>query len=170
MADIQRVGDLEISQDLDYQERMWQVERVGWWVMGLTTLAGLLGLLGPGLLGHTVVGRENDPIRLEFERFGRWQSPTALRVYLGTTAQRGDGVQVALERNYLEGFQVQQVTPEPESVEAQSDRLVYHFRTTSLDRPTAVTFYLQPERIGLLSGSVGLEPGQTLAIAQWIYP
>lgn len=169
MAEQQRVGDLEISQDLEYQKKMWKVERVGWGVMGLISLAGLLGVLGPGLLGHTTQGGKNDPLKIEFERFGRYQAPTELRVQLGTAIQQGDNVRVGISRDYLEQMQIQQITPEPESVESQSDKLVYHFRVTSLDQPTAITFYLEPETIGPLSGSVELQ-GQTLQFNQFIYP
>lgn len=44
MAKIQRVGALEISQDLDFQRRTWVVEQVGWGVMALVVLAALLRL------------------------------------------------------------------------------------------------------------------------------
>lgn len=170
MVDQNRVGDLEINQDLEYQKKTWKVERVGWGIMGLIALAGLLGVLGSGLLSHTTKGEKNDPLKIEFERFGRYQEPTELRVYLDTAAQQGDSVRVGISRDYLEQVQIQQATPEPESVEYQSDKLVYHFRVVSLNQPIAITFYLEPKRIGPVSGSVELEQGQTLQFNQFIYP
>ena len=42
-AETDRVGDLEIHQDLPFQRRSWTVQRVGWAIMALVVLAGLLG-------------------------------------------------------------------------------------------------------------------------------
>ena len=44
MAGGQRVGDPEIKQNLRFQRRMWALERIGWAVMALVVLVGLVGL------------------------------------------------------------------------------------------------------------------------------
>lgn len=170
MTKIQRVGELEIAQDLDYQRRSWVVQRVGWVVMALATLAALLGLFGGGPLSRATVGEQNEPLSVEYDRFGRLQSQTTLRVNLGPDAGRERKVSVWLNREYLEGFQIQQVTPQPERVEAGSERLTYVFQLSKSNQPTAVTFYLQPEHIGSVPGQVGLVEGQTLNFTQFIYP
>lgn len=170
MTNLKRVGDLEIDQDLDYQERWWIIQRIGWLVMGLVILAGLLGFLGTGLFSNASSGEQDDPLWLEYERFGRFQSQTKLRLHLGTNAVRAGKVRVWLNREYLENVQLQQVTPEPESVEAQSDRFVYTFQTPKQDQPTTVTFYLQPDQIGSLPGLAGLETQQPIRFNQLIYP
>lgn len=41
MPNLKRVGDLEINQDLDYQQRAWVIQRIAWVVIALVTLAGL---------------------------------------------------------------------------------------------------------------------------------
>lgn len=74
MAGIQRVGELETSQDIDLQSRAWAVQRVGWGVIALTVLAALLGLFGPGLFNNATAGSKEAPLWLEYKRFGRFQS------------------------------------------------------------------------------------------------
>lgn len=138
--------------------------------MALTTLAALLGLLGRGPLSRTTVGAESEPLSVEYNRFGRFQSPTTLRLNLGSDAARKGLVRVWLDRDYLENVQIQQITPEPQRVEAGSERLIYVFQLSELNQRTAVTFYLQLEHIGFLPGQVGLVEGQTLNFNQFIYP
>jgi hypothetical protein len=170
MAEIQRIKDLEIAEDLDYQKRSWIVQRVGWVVMGLLALSGLLGVFGPGLLGETKVGKPSDLLWIEYERFERFQSPGQLRVHLEPGAEKADQVRIRLSRDYVEQVQLQQVTPDPIRVEAKGDHLVYVFQTAKLDQTTAVTFYFQPQQIGPISGSVGLETKPALGFSQFIYP
>jgi anti-sigma factor RsiW len=170
MAEIQRIKDLEIAEDFDYQKRSWIVQRVGWAVMGLLTLAGLLGVFGPGLLGEAKAGKPSDRLWIEYERFERFQSPGQLRVHLQPGSEQAGQVRIRLNRDYLEQVQIQQVTPQPIRVEAKRDHLVYVFQTAKIDRTTAVTFYFQPQQIGSVSGSVGLETGQALSFSQFIYP
>ena len=39
MGSMQRIGDLELSQDLEFQRRSWRVQRIGQGVMLLVLLA-----------------------------------------------------------------------------------------------------------------------------------
>ncbi|WP_414588716.1 hypothetical protein [Scytonema sp. PCC 10023] len=170
MPDIERVGDLEIDQDLDIQRRNWAVERVGWGILAFVALAALVGLFGSGMLSNATVGSKKAPLWLEYERFGRFQAPLRLRVHLGQSAGGNGKVRVLLKRDYLENFQIQQVTPQPQSVEAGAKQLTYVFQVTEPNQPTAVTFYLQAEQVGLLSAQVGLPGKQPLHFSQFIYP
>lgn len=87
MANTQRVGDLELDQDIDFQRRSWAVQRVGWGVMALVALAALLGLFGPGPINNAITGSKEAPLWLEYKRFGRFQtSAMLLRVHLGPRA------------------------------------------------------------------------------------
>jgi hypothetical protein len=170
MDDIQRVGDLDIVQDLEFQRRGWRVQRLSWMGMGLIVLGALAGLFGSGPLSQGKVSSPNDSLQLEYDRFGRFQAPAKLKIILGAGTEQDGQVKVWLSRSYLETAEVQQVTPQPESVEASPDRLTYVFRTTALDRPTAVTFHLEPEQIGFQTGQIGVFSGQTLKFNQLIYP
>ncbi len=58
----------------------------------------------------------------------------------------------------------QEVDPQPDTVEARPERLVYVFGAVegSEDRPTEVTFELEPDETGLLGGRVGLDGGASV--------
>jgi hypothetical protein len=170
MAEIIRVGDLEIDQDLDFQQRSWMVQGIGWVVMPLIVLAALLGLLGSGPLSSATAGSEAGPLWLEYDRFGHHQGPMTLRFHLGAKAVSEGMARLWLSQDYVEKIQIEQVTPEPERVEMSSGGLTYIFPVTEPNQEMIVTFYLKPDKFGPLTGQVGLVEGQSLHFNQFIYP
>jgi hypothetical protein len=174
MSETGRVGDLDVDQDLELQRHMWAVQRVGWVVMAAAVLAAVLGLFGgAGPLSKTSVGDPDAPLSIEeYERFSRFGMPTTLRVHLDPARESGGEVRLSVSREYLESVQIQSVTPQPRSVAAGPDWLTYVFDVTSgPGQPTAVTFNLQPDRVGLLEGRVRLEgPRGELEFGQFVYP
>jgi hypothetical protein len=170
MATMQRVGDLEVSQDLDFQRRSWTFQRVGWVVVALLVLAALLGLFGSGPLSQGTVGAQGGPLWVEYPRFARLKAPTTLRLPLGPEAVSGSEVRIWLDRTFLEGVQIQQVTPQPDRVEIGPDRFIYVFQVSDPSQPTAVVFFMQPEETGSLSGRTGLDEGPALSSNSFIYP
>ena len=78
MASIQRIGDLEIGQDVDFQCREWAAQRVAWVVAALILAAALLDLLGGGRLSR--VTAEAGPLRVKYFRFECKHAPTTLRI------------------------------------------------------------------------------------------
>lgn len=170
MADIIRVGSLEIDQDLRFQQRLWAVQRVGWVVIALVILATLAGLLGPGPLSSTTRGEQGGSLWMRYDRLIRYRAPTQLEVQLKPENVSQGKVTVWVSRSYIEKVQTQQVTPPPELVVAGPDRLTYVFRVSQPDQPTAVTFHLEPGEFGSLSGHIGLDNGQPLHFTQFVYP
>ena len=169
--DIQRVGEIELDENAEFQKREWLVQRVGWAVMGLIVLAALLGLFGRGPLARAVVGGEGDPLRVEYDRFTRHASPTTLKIRLTPGVADEDGtIRLWLDREYMQAVQVEEISPEPESMEAGEDGIVYVFRVADAERSTRVTFRIQPSGYGLLSGGVGLVGQFRLRFRQFVFP
>lgn len=167
---IHRIGDLEIAEDLDAQRHHWIAERVGWTVIALVMVAAVLGLFGPGLLNRARVANADGRFRLEYSHFGRYRAPTTLRLHLGPNATSGAKVRVWVDRKFIEGVEVQNITPPPDSAELGADRVTYVFQISDASRPAAITFYLEPERVGALSGRIGLESKSPVHFEQFIYP
>ena len=100
----------------------------------------------------------------------RFMKPTMLRIGLKPGAVTQGEVRVWLDRQYIEGVQIQHVSPQPQSVEAGSKGLTYVFNIAEPDQPTAFTFDLQPQKMGLLEGRVGLEGEEPVSFNQFVYP
>jgi hypothetical protein len=165
-------GNLQINEDIGFQRRVWRFQTAGRVVMALVVLAALLGLLGPGLLSN---GASADSPQAglgvkEYERFLRFMKPTTLRIGLEPGAVTEGEARVWLDRQYIEGVQIQHVTPQPQSVEAGSKGLTYVFNIGEPDQPTVFTFDLQPQKMGLLEGRVGLEGEEPVSFTQLVYP
>lgn len=169
MPDKKRVGDLEIEQDLAFQEKEWRVERAGWIVMALLVLAALAGLFGSGPLSKVEV--RNGALQVHHDRVLRNHAPTELNLYLTPTQIQDGMVSFWIDRETIDRFQVEQITPEPASTWLLPDRLVYEFETTEADQPLQVRFYLKPKRTGLLRVRIGEDNGGSrLEFGQLILP
>jgi hypothetical protein len=165
-----RTHDLEIDQDLAFQRRSWTVQRVGWVVIGVLLVLALAGLLGSGPLSRQQVELPGL-LRLEYERFTRYQTPHTLTVRLQPGATSAAEARVWVDRRYLEGTKVEAITPSPLRVEAAADRLVYIFAMSRPGDPVTIAFTLQSEELGPRSGRVGLGgAGPVAPFRQFVYP
>jgi len=171
MAKPSRVGDLEVGQDLRFQRREWLVQRVGWGVLVAFLLAGLLGLLGGGPLAIAETGGDGDPMRLRYERFTRHGAPSALEVRLTSATVGADRrTRFWLQRDFINGLQIQRITPEPESVFVGTERLTYVFPAAALSDTTTILFNVVPQARWARSGRIGLPGGTEVPFGQFVYP
>ena len=170
MSGMQRVGDLEIEQDHEFQRRSWRLQRAGWMVLTLVLLAGMLGLYGAGPLAHATVGAPGAPLRLEYDRFGRLGAPSMWTALLRPSTGRPGEAILHLDRGFTDHFQIERVQPAPDRTEAGPDHSVYVFRVTGPGEPVRVTFRLKPEQIGPMTGRVREEGGSWLTCTQFVFP
>lgn len=159
---------LQIYDDWEFQRRSWRVQRIGWVLMVLFILAGLMGLLGSGWLGHTTIATADRALQLEYDRFLRLHSPS--RVKIRAIAPTPQELQIRIERQYLEGLQVARMMPEPDRVEIEPENYAYYFLTSSANRPVTIALEIEPERVGWLDGKISLATDRGLQLRQWVYP
>ena len=168
--DTHRTGDLQIDQDPDAQRHHWIAERVGWTVITLVILAALLGLFGSGWLSEASVGTPEGALRLEYSRFGRFLAPTTLRLHLGPDVIHEGRVSLWLTGTISKLLRYSAFSRRRHAVEAGADRLTYVLRVSDAGRPTTVTIHLEPDRVGSLSGQIGVAGHKPLRFDQFIYP
>lgn len=169
-SEIRRVGDLEISQDVEMQQRIWKMQRIGWGVMALVMLCIMLGLTGRGPLSHATAGASGAPLRVEYERFGRHEAPMELKIHLAPGVARDGKARIWFSRDYMEALALEQVSPEQEKMEVHPDRHILEFDLPQSQRPATVVLKTRPQKFGSIAGRVGIENGQTLSFAHFIYP
>jgi hypothetical protein len=162
--------DLEIDQDLEFQRRSWAVQRVGWGVMALCLILALAGILGSGPLSRQDVALPGL-LRVEYQRFTRYQTPETLTVRLEPPATRAAEVRLWLDREHFESAKIETITPPPVRVESAGDRLVYVFPMSRPGEPATITFMMQSERLGPTAGRIGLAGvGAFAPFRQFVYP
>ncbi|MCT7948645.1 hypothetical protein NG798_02470 [Ancylothrix sp. C2] len=170
MSVVERHGDLEINEDLEFQYRAWKRQKTAWQIMALVLLSALLGLFGNGPLSDAKAGRKTDKMWIEYERLTRLQSLTKIQIHLLADTSNQQELRINLNRNYLQDSQIQQITPPPYYVETGQKQITYVFRQTQPPQPTTLTFYFQPERIGIINAEFQLPKEKPIKFKQFVYP
>lgn len=148
------------------QRREWRVERIGWAIMGLIVLAGLLGLFGGGALAHRKVA--SGALTLSFERIVRSNAPTSLSLTIGGAAHP-DTIRIWLTQDYLSAVQLQHMVPQPARSYSESGRLVMDFAPAPDQGPYTIVIEVEPARIGAHEAVVGLG-SDSVRFAQFVLP
>jgi hypothetical protein len=168
LSKAQRVGDIEIEQDLDLERREWTVERIGWVVMILLVIAALAGLFGSGPFS---VGRARvSGLEVEYRRVERKNAPTTLTVHLEEGAATGEEVRLWLARDFVDSVEIKRVTPDPEAVISGAERDTYVFRVEETGNPGSVVFHYEPDQTGLRAAKLGVEGQAELAFTTFVFP
>lgn len=155
-----------VKEDLPLQRREWRVQRVIWIFLCLILMAGLLGLFGRGPISETIAGDPADAFWLQYEKFNRYKSSSVLRVHM--RREPDQPFQFQLSNDYLNNIQLEQITPEPERMEAASSHTTFYFAAKGRDDAVA-TIYFRPHRIGRLDAEA--VSGETVRrFSQWVYP
>ncbi len=103
----------------------------------------------------------------ELKRVGDLEIPGDPDRGVARAACGGAGARrLTVEAEYLAGFSVESVTPEPESVDSAGGRLVYTFEPA----PSEVSFSLTPDEVDRQQGAFALEGQPPVSRAQLVYP
>lgn len=157
-----KYGDLQIEEDMRFQERTWKVERAAWVAMALIVLASALGLISEGPISKTRLG---DPaqLQIELQRVTHVDTPTRIHIRLAT-----DGpFSIQLPYSYLHRAEVSKVVPEPDRVESAGGLVTYSF--SGRQGTADIHFDLQFRRAGWTQGFVQREQ-ERVDFRQYVYP
>ena len=166
----QRVGSLEIVQDMTFQRRAWIVQRIAWTVMMLMIVAAGLGLFATGPLSGTSTSTDDGALRIEYGRFARHDAQTDLHIDVGPAAVQEGEVQIRADRAFLDTYQIEHITPEPDSADIESDGITWTFTVGELTQPGQIGLRVRPGSVGIRRGEIGIAGGEMLTIRQLVYP
>jgi hypothetical protein len=161
---------LEIDQDLTFQQGLWAFQRFGWGVIACLVIAAALGLFGSGPLASRTLASPKETFSLEYERFLRQRSESRLRLHVPPQARSRDEARVWYERSLLERVAVSRIMPPPLRTETDAQGVTYIFRVVNQAEPVLITFFLEPQTFGVLSGRIGIAPDDALDVRQFVYP
>jgi hypothetical protein len=156
--------DLDIDEDLAFQEKEWFVQRIGMALLFLFVLGAALGLTGMGgPLSTARAGRPEEPVFVEYERFVRHGATSTVRLHL-----RGNPgvVKFWVSAPYAASVRVSSVEPPAQKVVVENDRQVYAIEAATTD--LTVTFVMEPLRFGTMNGELGLVGGPSVQLSQFV--
>lgn len=165
-----RVGDLEIDQDLEFQEREWRVERVGWALLAGVVVLAAFGVFGHGPVSWTKVSSGDGSLEVSFERFGRRGGSQALVVSAPASEARRGVWDVEISRSYVDAMDIDAVTPEAEAVEAVDGAVRYSFSQGSPDADLDARLSLTPRAMGPRRGEVRVSGGEPVGVHHFLFP
>lgn len=160
--------ELENEDNVRFSEREATAERVGWVVMAVAVVAALLGLFSNGPLSQR--SAEADNLRLRYQRFGRNEGRTSLEVEAPASAAADGKVEVWVAQDFLEGYDLEDVQPEPESTSTRAGGVVFAFAVDDTETPVKATLSLRPEQTGRHRGAVAVGNGRPATFTQFVYP
>jgi hypothetical protein len=164
------VGSLEIFEDLEFQRRSWIVQRIAWSVMAALVLAAAAGLFGSGPLSHARASSADGSLRIDYARFARYQGPARLKIQTGGGLARDGAVRISLNREYLDGITIKQVTPFPDRIDAVAGGVVFVIRGAEPEAAVTVHIDYEPARVGRLRGYLAAGDAPGLRFGQFVYP
>ncbi len=160
--------DFEVEQDLRFQYREWQGERIGWVIIALLIGAALGGFFGHHPLarvtGHTPDGR----LFIQYDRYARYEATVDLLVMLEPGKDGSNLVRLWFDPHYLDSLKVVAVSPVPLRGEAREGGRAFVFQTDG-SRFTA-TVSIQFESMGLVHGSVWADDGSPIMVSHVVWP
>jgi hypothetical protein len=169
--------DLEINEDLEYQRRAWRFQRIGWIVIALVLVGGLLGLFGRGPLSRSVATDRGNRLAVEYDRIARYDSPFRLVIQFHPSPQSSQTaspessqtVRLWIDRQYAKSLKIEEITPEADRAELTGDGVVYIFRVTP-SQPSTVTLTGTMQGLGWVEGRLGADPSDAVIFRQFVLP
>lgn len=160
----------EIDEVIEFQRGEWRFQRIAWLVLAVIVVLGLLGILGSGPLSHASKSDPRGLLSIDYERFIRLQSPTAIKIKLKPPAQGSGEIRFWIASDALEAIETSELIPSPDAVESQGDRVVYYYPVKSEKPNLFVTLHFHPVQIGRLPWRLGYSDGTEVEFIQFIHP
>ncbi len=143
-----------------FQKKEWKAFRVFWMLMGLILAGAALGLFGRGLLSDKTYTANG--VQFEYNKFMRVEKGTELLITVGDLGQEA---KISINNDYIRKVRIDQIIPEPVSVEIKDNTLIYTFNSI---QQGLITFYLVPMKMGSQHLEVSVGNAQMTA-NQFIY-
>jgi hypothetical protein len=160
---------LQVEQHDAFQRREWAAQRIGWVLMALLVLAGLLGLLGgPGVLSSSTATGADGALQVEYQRLGHLEADDVVNVTVAPDAVTGDSVDVDLAGSWVQAMDIDGITPEPQ----EQVTTPYGLRLTFATEPgteLAIQIAFRADDVGSIDGELRFED-ETVAFDQFVYP
>src|SRR5438132_10216237 len=98
-----------IREDMQFQQRSWLFERIGWIMLALVVAAALAGVFFHGPASHVRDRNADNSVAVEYERFAHRTART--HFVLRATAPIPDEILVRLSPAFTNTFDIESVEP-----------------------------------------------------------
>ena len=162
-----RSRNYPIREDMAYQLKVWRFERVGWYVLVLVVVLGLVGVFSRGLVSSRDVRSDDGKIRVEYEMFHRNGSTNPMKITV--TAKPDSAVELELAGQLLEGFSIETLQPEPLRSRSSSQGIRFWLHT-DLNGLATLYITLRGDGLGLFRSQIASPGTSGVRLEQFVFP
>lgn len=145
---IPRVDDaVSVGEDLNFQRRWWQFEKVAWAVLVLVLIADALGVFGRGWLARAHRDATDGTLHVRYERVERAGTPSEITLEFGPAAVHDKTVRLFANETIVKQLGAQRIIPEPTVSEIGPDGITYAFSVSG--SPAIARIALEPSFPGI---------------------
>jgi hypothetical protein len=162
-------NQLQVDEDLAYQQTEWRTERVGWVIWIAAVAAAFAGLLGPGPYSSTEFRSSDQQLVIEYNRIARRRADSEIQIRVAPTAAQQDHIRLYLSANFLLNETIEGIQPQPREVVHDRERVEYVFPISNAET-VVITFRVQPGRLGRHDYTFGVESGPSVRLWRFILP
>jgi hypothetical protein len=162
--------DVNDFEDLQFERRMWVLQRFGWGLVAAIVGAALAGFFGPGPVSTTTAVSSDGTLRVSYLRFARSGGVAGMDVEADGRLVRDGELLLAVDQNLLSHIQIEQMTPEPREALAADGRTVFVFAVAGAPETVTLDFDLRPSGMGGASGLISVLDGPSVQVSQFFYP
>ncbi len=171
MSKPEKVGSIEIAQDVEFHEKTWRIQRIGWKAMLALAVAALLGAFGSGPLSSAETGASESGLTAKYERFARAGAEHDLELLVSPAAVRADSVvRIWMASDWLAGNKPLSISPQPSSETVLPDRVIYEFEVGEPASAVTIRFMLEAKKFGVRRWRGGVDGSENLSFTQVVYP
>ena len=156
-----------IQEDMAYQLKVWRFERVGWYVLVLVMLMGLLGVFSRGLVSSRDVLSGDGKLRVEYEMFHRNGSTNSMKISVSATPN--SAVELDLAGQFLDGFSIETLQPAPLHSRSFSQGIKL-WVSTDLDGQATLYITLRGDGLGFFRSHITSPGTKGVRLDQFIFP
>jgi hypothetical protein len=156
-----------VREDMAYQLSVWRFERVGWYVLVLLMVLGLLGVFSRGLISSRDIRSEDGRVSLQYEMFHRNGSINPMKIRV--TGAPDSTIELELAGEILEGFSIETLQPEPLRTRS-ADQGMRLWLQTDTQGQAIVFLTLRGDGLGLFRSRIVLPGTSDVKFSQFIFP
>jgi hypothetical protein len=156
-----------IREDMQFQQRSWLLERIGWIVLTLVALAALGGIFFHGPTSYTRARNADNSLAVQYERFAHKTARTYFTIR--ASAPIASELMIRLSPAFADVHDIESIQPPALRGSSGTYGLDLVFpRSASGD--VAVHIAARPRRFGIMSLHVEADGRGSLNLTQLIYP
>ena len=163
-------ASIDLETDDRFQKHEWQIQRVGWILWGCVIVAGLLGLLGPGLFSKTRSAASDSSLSIAYDRFVHYHHPREVKLHFDLGAIGASEFRISIDRGLLNSVDIQRIVPEPKQYAISQGGVVFTFDKEPQLQKGEVTLRIDYQHQGRVRGEIGLVGHVPAQITQFVFP